>query len=405
MQALKKVVSSSLFKSALTSRPIAKISYVSDTTGLEEDHVQIYQTALDFSKKHIAPYAAEWDREGHFPQDVMREAASLGFAAVYTSPDFGGTGMGRLEASLIFEALATGCASTSAFMTIHNMCTWIVDSFGSQELKEKYIPQLVTMEKFSSYCLTEPNSGSDAAAMQTTAKEQGDYYVLNGSKCFISGGSVSDIYVVMAKTGDKEISCFLVEKGTPGLSFGKLEEKMGWRNQPTSMVMFEDCKIPKSNLIGSKGIGFKIAMKGLDGGRINIASCSLGGASFCLDTANEYVRSRKQFGKPLADLQNIQFKLADMATDLTASRLMVRNAARMMDEDHPEKTMYSAMAKRFATDKCFDIVNMSLQMHGGYGYLNDYPIERYLRDLRVHQILEGTNEIMRVIISRRVLKD
>jgi len=405
--ALKRIAqgSKALLRSSLTTRPSASISYVEDTTGLEEDQVQIYQTALDFSRENIAPHAAAWDREGFFPQDVMRQAAALGFGAIYTTSEFGGSEMGRLEASLIFEALSTGCASTAAFMSIHNMCTWIVDTFGSQQQRERWIPQMVHMDKFSSYCLTEPNSGSDSAAMQTTAKEQGDSYVLNGSKCFISGGSVSDIYIVMAKTGEKEISCFLVEKGTPGLSFGKLEEKMGWKNQPTSMVMFEDCKIPKENLIGTKGSGFKIAMQGLDGGRINIASCSLGGAAFCLDTARDYVKSRKQFGKPLSDFQNIQFKLADMATDLVASRLMVRNAARMIDSQHPEKTMFSAMAKRYATDSCFDIVNYALQMHGGYGYLNDYPIERFLRDLRVHQILEGTNEVMRMIVSRRILKD
>jgi len=285
------------------------------------------------------------------------------------------------------------------------MCTWMIDTFGNEEQRQKWIPPLAKMDLFASYCLTEPNSGSDASAMMTTAKKDGGDYVLNGSKCFISGGSVSDVYVVMCKTDAKSISTILVEKGTKGLSFGKLEEKLGWNSQPTTMVMFEDCRVPQSHLIGKEGEGFKFAMKGLYGGRINIASCSLGGAAFCLDTTKEYIKTRKQFGKALADFQHLQFKYADMATDLVASRLLVRNAARMMDVDHKEKTLYAAMAKNFATDKCFDIVNYCLQMHGGYGYLKEYPIERNVRDLRVHQILEGTNEIMRLIISRRLLKE
>lgn len=378
---------------------------MNDVTGLNEDQTAIYNSALEFAKKNMAPHAGEWDRNSFFPVEVMREAASLGFGAIYTTPEFGGSGLGRLEASLIFEALATGCVSTSAYLSIHNMCTWMIDSFGDKGLREKFVPRMATMELFASYCLTEPGSGSDAAGMLTFAKDAGDHYILNGSKCFISGGSFSDVYIVMCKTGDKEISTLVVEKGTPGLSFGNLEKKLGWKNQPTSMVIFEDCKVPKSNLLGKKGMGFKFAMMGLDGGRINIASCSLGGASFCIDTALDYVKGRKQFGKPIAEFQNTQFKLADMTTDLIASRNMVRNAAKMMDEAHPEKTFYAAMAKRFATDKCFDICNYALQLHGGYGYLNDYPIERVVRDLRVHQILEGTNEIMKLIVSRRLLKD
>jgi len=391
-------------KYQLTHSSVRYFQSLDDDIHLTEDHRSIQKMALDFAKSHLAPNAAEWDRKHHFPRDVMREGAKLGLGAIYTKSDYGGVQLGRLEASLIFEALATGCVSTSAYMSIHNMCTWMIDAFGNEEQRKKWIPAMAPMDIFASYCLTEPNSGSDAAAMQTTAKKDGGDYLLNGSKCFISGAD-SDIFIVMCKTDSKSISAIVVEKGSKGLSFGKLEEKMGWNSQPTSMVIFEDCRVPQSNLLGKEGEGFKFAMKGLDGGRINIASCSLGGAAFCLQAAQDYIKTRKQFGKTLSEFQHLQFKIADMSTDLVSSRLMVRNAARMMDVDHKEKTMYAAMAKRYATDKCFDIVNNALQLHGGYGYLKDYPIERFFRDLRVHQILEGTNEIMRLIISKRLLKE
>eukprot|EP01017_Pseudomicrothorax_dubius_P038785 TRINITY_DN5865_c0_g1_i3.p1 TRINITY_DN5865_c0_g1~~TRINITY_DN5865_c0_g1_i3.p1 ORF type:complete len:450 (-),score=97.89 TRINITY_DN5865_c0_g1_i3:119-1414(-) len=375
-----------------------------DNFGLTEDQLTIQKSALDFAKSRLLPNAAEWDRKEIFPIAEMKEAAALGFAAIYTKAEHGGCELGRLEASLVFEALATGCVSTSAYLSIHNMCSWMIDSFGSNEQRAKWLPGLSKFDLIASYCLTEPNSGSDSAAMQTQAKRDGGDFVLNGSKCFISGGSVSDLYVVMCKTGEKEISTIVVEKGTKGLSFGKKEEKMGWRSQPTTMVIFDDCRVPQANLLGKAGDGFKFAMKGLDGGRINIASCSLGGAAFGLETTREYIQTRKQFKKPLADHQYLQYKLADMATDLSASRAMVRRAAQLLDAGDPQHTVGAAMAKRFATDKCFDIVNYCLQMHGGYGYLNEYPLERLVRDLRVHQILEGTNEIMRLIISRRLLK-
>lgn len=349
--------------------------------------------------------AAEWDETKHFPLDVYQRAAEMGFAGIYVSEEYGGCGLGRLEASLIFEALATGCVGSSAYLSIHNMCSWMIDTYGNEEQKQQYLPGLTTMEQFSSYCLTEPNSGSDAASMRTFAEDKGDHWLLNGQKMFISGAGASDVYIIMAKTSEKDISCFIVEKDHEGISFGKNEDKMGWNVQPTKTVILEDCKVPKENLLGGVGQGFKIAMSGLDGGRVNIASCSLGGAAFCLDTAQNYIKERKQFGKPLAANQHLQFKLADMATDLEASRLMVRNAADMVTEKTNNYTMYAAMAKKFATEKCSGIVNDALQMHGGYGYLKEYPIERYYRDLRVHEILEGTSEVMQIITSRTLLKD
>jgi len=333
----------------------------------------------------------------------MRKAAALGFAGLYVHEDVGGSNLTRLDASLIFEAMSYGCTSTAAFMSIHNMSSWMIDTFGSDEIRTRLLPDMCTMEKIASYCLTEPGSGSDAAALRTKAERDGEFYILNGSKAFISGSGVSDIYLTMVRTGDDGpggISCLAIEKDTPGLSFGKVEEKLGWRSQPTGAVIFENARVPVANLVGAEGQGFKIAMSGLDGGRINIASCSLGTAQSALDHALEYMRQRKQFGRKLQEFQALQFKVADMATELEAARLMVRQAAFKVEAKTPDASRWSAMAKRFATDVGFDVVNQALQLHGGYGYLRDYPLERNLRDVRVHQILEGTNEIMRVIIAR-----
>ncbi|MBI1237091.1 MAG: acyl-CoA dehydrogenase [Alphaproteobacteria bacterium] len=374
---------------------------------LNEDQSLIQDAARKFADDRLKPFAAEWDESKHFPEDVLREAAEMGFAGIYTGEAFGGSGMTRLDAALIFEQLSRGCVSTAAYISIHNMCAWMIDTWGDDDQRAKFLPPLMSMEHFASYCLTEPGAGSDAASLRTKAVKDGDDYVLNGSKAFISGGGRSDIYVVMARTGGEGpggISTFVVEKGTPGLSFGANEKKLGWNSQPTAVVNFEDCRIPAANRLGEEGIGFKIAMNGLNGGRVNIGACSLGGAAEALDVAADYVQSRKQFGKPISGFQVTQFKLADMATDLEASRLMLYRAAAAIDAKDPSTPKLCAMAKRFATDACFDIVNQALQLHGGYGYLKDYPIERILRDLRVHQILEGTNEIMRVIIAKDVLK-
>jgi alkylation response protein AidB-like acyl-CoA dehydrogenase len=374
---------------------------------LTDDQRAIQDMAQAFARDELAPHSARWDEESHFPVDVLRQAAALGFAGVYVQDDVGGSGLSRLEASLIFEALSYGDVSISAFLTIHNMASWMIDRFASDELRHKYLPRLTTMELVASYCLTEPGSGSDAAAMRTTARLDGDHYVLNGSKAFISGAGVSDVYVVMARSGadgPKGVSAFVVEKGWEGLSFGANEKKMGWKSQPTAQVNFDNVRVPVENRIGGEGEGFRFAMMGLDGGRLNIASCSLGGAAFALDTAKAYMETRNQFGKPLKDFQALQFKIADMATELTASQLMVRNAASALDKRDPRATKLCAMAKRFATDACFDVANNALQLHGGYGYLADYPMERIVRDLRVHQILEGTNEIMRVIIGREMFR-
>ena len=374
---------------------------------LNEDQVAIQDAARAFAEGQLAPHSADWDEKKHFPVDVLRQAAELGFAGIYVNEDVGGSGLSRLDASIIFEALSYGDVPVAAYLTIHNMASWMIDRFGSDELRKRYLPRLTTMELIASYCLTEPGSGSDAAAMRTTAKLDGDDYVLNGGKAFISGGGVSDIYVVMARTGGdgaKGVSAFVVEKGTPGLSFGANERKMGWNAQPTAQVNFDNCRVPVGNRIGQEGEGFRFAMMGLDGGRLNIASCSLGGAQFALDTAKAYLETRNQFGRPLKDFQALQFKLADMATELEAARLMVRRAAHALDSKHPEATKLCAMAKRFATDAGFQVANDALQLHGGYGYLQDYPLERIVRDLRVHQILEGTNEIMRVIIAREMFR-
>ena len=374
---------------------------------LSDDQIAIQDAARAFAEGQLAPHSAEWDEKKHFPVDVLRQAAELGFAGIYVREDVGGTGLSRLDASIIFEALSYGDVSTAAFLTIHNMASWMIDRFGSDELRQRYLPRLTTMELIASYCLTEPGAGSDAANMRTSARSDGDHYVLNGGKAFISGGGVSDVYVVMARTGGdgaKGVSAFVVEKGTPGLTFGANERKMGWNSQPTAAVNFDDCRVPVANRIGQEGEGFRFAMMGLDGGRLNIASCSLGGAQFAMDTAKAYLETRNQFGKPLKDFQALQFKLADMATELEAARLMVRSAANALDNKDPQATKLCAMAKRFATDAGFQVANDALQLHGGYGYLQDYPLERIVRDLRVHQILEGANEIMRVIIAREMFR-
>ncbi len=374
---------------------------------LTDDQRAIQEMALAFARDEMAPHSARWDEEKFFPVDVLRQAAGLGFAGVYVQDDVGGSGLTRLDASLIFEALSYGDVPTAAYLTIHNMASWMIDRFAGDDLRQRYLPRLTTMELIASYCLTEPGSGSDAAAMRTTAKLDGDHYVLNGSKAFISGAGVSDVYVVMARSGGegaKGVSAFVVEKGWEGLSFGANERKMGWNSQPTAQVNFDNVRVPVANRIGQEGEGFRFAMMGLDGGRLNIASCSLGGAAFALDTAKAYMETRNQFGRPLKDFQALQFKIADMATELEAARLMVRNAAAALDNRDPQATKLCAMAKRFATDACFTVANDALQLHGGYGFLQDYPLERIVRDLRVHQILEGTNEIMRVIIGRELFR-
>ena len=366
----------------------------------------IQDMALDFAMAEMAPNAMRWDEEKIFPTDVLRELAQLGFAGVYIGEEYGGSGLGRFEAALVFEALSAGCTSTAAYLTIHNMASWMIDSFGNENQRSKFLPPLMRMDMMASYCLTEPGSGSDAAAMRSRAQRDGDHYILNGSKAFISGAGYSDLYVAMVRTGDEGangVSCFLVEKDTPGLSFGANERKMGWNSQPTAQVIFEDCRVPAENLLGNEGDGFKFAMKGLDGGRLNIAACSLGTAQRAFDKALAYAGEREQFGNRISDFQAIQFKLADMATELQAARLMLYDAARALDSNDPERTKRSAMAKCFVTDAGFNIANEALQIHGGYGYLQDYEVERMVRDLRVHQILEGTNEIMRVIIARHLL--
>merc|ERR1719309_377675 len=377
-------------------------------SGLTEEQREMQGLAHSFAMNELFPNMAKWDQEEIFPVDVLRSAAHLGFGAVYTSAEYGGTGLSRFEASLVFEALSHGCVSTTAYLTIHNMVCWMIDKFGSEEQRSHWVPLMSTMEKLGSYCLTEPGAGSDAAGLATTARREGDKFILNGSKAFISGAGDTDVYLVMCRTGGqgpKGITCLLVEKGMKGLSFGKKENKMGWNCQPTRAVIFEDCEVPVENLIGKEGQGFNIAMAGLNGGRINIASTSLGAAGHSLDLARDHLKVRKQFGKPLSETQHNQFQLAKMSTKLVASRAMVRNAARALDSQHPDAVQLCAMAKLFATENCFEIVNTALQLHGGYGYLKDYPIEQYLRDIRVHMILEGTNEVMRLLVARDLLKD
>ena len=373
---------------------------------LSEEQRAIRDTARSFARTEMMPHAKDWDENSTFPIETLRAAAALGFGGIYVKDDVGGSALTRLDATIIFEELAQGCTSTAAYISIHNMAAWMIDTFGGEAPRRKFLPKLCTMEHFASYCLTEPDSGSDAASLKTRAVRDGDHYVLNGTKAFISGGGVADVYVCMVRTGEggaDGISCIAVEKGTPGLSYGAQEKKLGWKSQPTAMVMFENCRVPAENLIGKEGQGFRIAMAGLDGGRLNIAACSIGGAQFCLDRTIEYMRERKQFGTRLADFQALAFRIADYATELEAARLMVRQAASAVTNRAPGGTRLAAMAKRFATDVGFEAVNGCLQLHGGYGYLRDHPIERVLRDVRVHQILEGTNEVMRLIVSRDIL--
>jgi alkylation response protein AidB-like acyl-CoA dehydrogenase len=374
---------------------------------LNEDQQAIQDAARAFAAAELAPHSARWDEEEVFPVNTLRAAAALGFAGIYVDPEVGGSGLGRLDAAIIFEALAHGDVSTAAYLSIHNMASWMIDRFGSEALRARYLPRLTSMEMIASYCLTEPGSGSDAAGLRTTARRDGDHYVLNGSKAFISGAGVSDLYVVMVRTGDagpRGVSAVVVEMGTAGLSFGANERKMGWRSQPTAQVNFDDCRVPIANRIGEEGEGFRFAMAGLDGGRLNIAACAIGGASLAFEVAKSHLETRHQFGRALKENQALQFRLADMATELEAARLMVHRGAAALDQRDPNATRYCAMAKRFATDAAFEVANQALQLHGGYGYLKDYPLERIVRDLRVHQILEGTNEIMRVIIARELLK-
>lgn len=375
---------------------------------LTEDQQAFVDTAKAFADKELAPNAAKWDEEHYFPVEVFRKAGEMGFMGMYTPEEAGGFGMSRLDSALIFEQLAGGCTAITAMMTIHNMVTWMIGSFGQQSVIDQWVPELVTGEKLGSYCLTEPSSGSDAASLRTSAKKDGDEYVLNGSKMFISGAGETDVLVVMARTGEdgpKGISAFAVPADAKGVIYGKAEDKMGWNAQPTRLVTFEDVRIPAENLLGKEGEGFKFAMMGLDGGRINIAVCSVGTAQAALNTAKAYMQERTQFGKPLAAFQALQFKLADMATELVAARQMVRLAASKVDNNDADKTTYCAMAKQFATDVGFKVCNDALQLHGGYGYIKEYPLERHVRDVRVHQILEGTNEVMRMIIGRRILAD
>jgi alkylation response protein AidB-like acyl-CoA dehydrogenase len=373
---------------------------------LTDEQTALQETALTFAKERIAPYAAEWDEKSHFPVDVIRETAALGMAAIYVPTELGGSGLSRLDGALVMEALAYGCPSISAYLSIHNMVAWMVSKYGSDAQRSQWMAKLASMEWLSSYCLTEPGAGSDAAALATSARQAGSHYVLNGSKQFISGAGSAEFYFVFARTGDSGahgISAFAVMKDTPGLSFGTLEKKMGWNAQPTRQVIFEDCKVQAANRIGEEGRGFRFAMRGLDGGRVNIGACSLGAAWCALDKARQYALERKAFGRSIADFQALQFKLADMATELEAARLMIYRAADALDRADPQASMYSAMGKRMATDLGFKIVNDALQVHGGYGYLKEYGLEKLVRDLRVHQILEGTNEIMRVVISRKLL--
>ncbi|EGQ7868219.1 acyl-CoA dehydrogenase [Vibrio parahaemolyticus] len=375
---------------------------------LNEDQRAFADTAQQFSLERLAPMAAEWDEKQIFPKDVLREAGELGFLSLYTPEAHGGLGLSRLDASIVFEQLSMGCTSTTAFMTIHNMVSWMVASFATEDVRAKYCPKLVTGEWLGSYCLTEPNAGSDAASLTTTASKKGDTYVLNGGKAFISGAGETDVLVVMARTGEagaKGVSAFVVPAQADGISYGRKEPKMGWNSQPTRAVTFDNVVIPASHLLGEEGQGFIFAMKGLDGGRINIATCSVGTAQQALNQATQYMQERKQFGKSLAQFQALQFKLADMATELVAARQLVRYAASKLDRGDSDATTYCAMAKRFATDVGFQICDQALQIYGGYGYIKEYPMERYFRDVRVHQILEGTNEIMRLIIARRLLSE
>ncbi|HEU4650769.1 MAG TPA: acyl-CoA dehydrogenase family protein [Croceibacterium sp.] len=380
---------------------------MTDQFALTDDQLAIQDMARRFTADAITPFAAEWDEKHVFPKDTIKAAAELGFAAIYVSEESGGIGLGRLEAALIMEAMAYGCPSTSAFVSIHNMAGWMLDRFGSPAVKAKYLPRLVGMEWLASYCLTEPSSGSDAAALKTTAVRDGDDWVVNGTKQFISGAGANDLYLTMVRTGEpgpRGISCLAIEKGMPGVSFGAPERKLGWHSQPTAALILDNVRVPAENLVGGEGQGFRIAMAGLDGGRINIGACSLGGGQRCLDEALRYTRERQQFGQPIAEFQNTQFMLADMATELEAARALLYLAAAKVTAEAPDKTRFAAMAKRLASDTGSAVADRALQLHGGYGYLMDYPVERFWRDLRVHSILEGTNQIMRLIVGRDLLR-
>lgn len=365
-----------------------------------------FQTiAREFAASEMAPFAKMWDEENIFPVETLRAAAKLGFGGIYVKSDWGGSALSRVEGVIIFEALSEACASTTGYLSAHNMVAWVLDHYATDDQQQRYLPDLVSMKRFGSYCLTEPDAGSDAAALKTTAVKSGDDYILNGSKCFISGAPFSDIYICMVRTGQdghQGISCILIEKDTPGLTFGQPEKKLGWHSQPTSTLFFEDCRVPVKNRIGEEGEGFKIALSALNGGRINIAACSLGGSRYCLEQAKQYMQTRFQFNKPLTEFEGLQFKIADMATHWEAARWLVYRAACALDDKQADAAMLCAMAKRLATDTGFEVCNQALQIFGGYGYLSDYPIERYFRDLRVHQILEGTNEIMRLIVAKRL---
>jgi acyl-CoA dehydrogenase len=380
---------------------------MTDQFALTDDQIAIQEMARRFTADAITPFAAQWDEEHTFPRDTVKAAAELGFASIYVSEESGGIGLGRLDAALIMEAMAYGCPSTSAFISIHNMASWMIDRFGGAEIKARYLPSLITMDKIASYCLTEPGSGSDAAALRTSARLEGDHYVVSGTKQFISGGGVSDLYVTMVRTGEagpKGISCLVIEKDMPGVSFGAPERKLGWNSSPTAQVILDNVKVPVANRVGAEGDGFRFAMAGLDGGRLNIGACSLGGAQRCLDEAIRYAKERSQFGQPIAEFQNTQFALADMATDLEAARALLYLAAAKVTANAPDKTRFSAMAKKLATDTGSSVVDRALQIFGGYGYLKGYPIERFWRDLRVHRILEGTNEVMKLIVGRDLLR-
>lgn len=375
---------------------------------LTDDQRAIQEMARKFTADAITPFAAEWDEKHIFPRETIKAAAELGFGAIYVAEESGGIGLGRLEAALIMEAMAYGCPSTSAFISIHNMAAWMIDRFGSDALKGKYLPSLVTMDMIASYCLTEPGSGSDAAALKTRAVRDGDDWVVSGTKQFISGGGANDLYLTMVRTGEdgpRGISCLVIEKDMPGVSFGAQERKLGWHSQPTAQVILDNVRVPAGNMVGAEGEGFRIAMMGLDGGRLNIGACSLGGAQRCLDEAIAYTRDRHQFGKAIAEFQNTQFMLADMETELQAARALLYLAAAKVTAGAPDRTRFAAMAKRLATDTGSAVADRALQLHGGYGYLMDYPIERFWRDLRVHSILEGTNQVMRMIVGRDLLRD
>jgi len=380
---------------------------MSDQFALTEDQLAIQEMAQRFTADNITPHAAEWDENKHFPRDVLKQAAELGFAAIYVSEEAGGIGLGRLESAIIMEAMAYGCPSTSAFISIHNMSSWMIDSYGSAELKERYLPDLVAMDRIASYCLTEPSSGSDAAALRTKAVDKGDHWEVTGSKQFISGGGENEVYVTMVRTGDdgpKGITCVVIDKDMEGVSFGAQERKMGWNSQPTAALILDSVKVPKANIVGAEGQGFAIAMAGLDGGRLNIGACSLGGAQRALYEAIAYTKDRKQFGKSIAEFQNTQFTLAEMAAELEAARALLYLAAAKVTSGAHDKTRFAAMAKMIATESGSKVVDRALQLFGGYGYLKEYPIEKLLRDLRVHSILEGTNQIMRMIVGRDLLK-